>query len=150
MVSSFVSSSNPAVQVISPLVWQQITMGYSLISSLLIALMPFLKSFHTGMGVDVRNLTYIGSSNSGRDGSRQYGYRLEQLVKSSKNSNTVTTIPAEDEQALATARWTNALPRQVSSKSRIEAGTSATTVANPNVIQKTVDWSVQYDSSSHQ
>jgi hypothetical protein len=149
MVSSFVSSSNPAVQVISPLVWQQIALGYSLISSLLIALMPFLKRFHTGMGIDVRNLTNIGSSNSGRDGSRQYSYRLEQLVKSSKNGNTVTSVTAEDEQALATSRWTSALPRNVSSKSRIEVGKSASMVADPNVIQKTVDWSVQYDSRKH-
>jgi hypothetical protein len=102
------------------------------------------------MGVDVRNLTNVGSSNSDRDGGRQYGYLLKQLAKSSKHGNTVTALPADDEQALATARWTSALPGQFNSNSRIEVGTSATTVADPHVIQKTVNWSVQYDNSSHQ
>ncbi|KND89969.1 hypothetical protein TOPH_05326 [Tolypocladium ophioglossoides CBS 100239] len=146
-VSSFISSSDPAVRVISPLVWQQIALGYSLISALLIALMPFLKSFHTGMGVDVRNLTNVGSSGSGRGGGRQYSYRLEQLSKHSKHSNTATTLPAEDEEALASAVWSSAQPRQVIPKSKLEAELADTPVPGQMVIQKTTNWSVRYDDS---
>lgn len=146
-VSSFVSSSDPAVRVISPLVWQQIALGYSLISALLIALMPFLKSFHTGMGVDVRKLTNIGSSGRGRGGSHQYSYRLEQV---SKHSNTVPTLPAEDEVALASALLSGAQPRQISSKTRIKAELAGTPVPGQMVIQKTTNWSVRYEDDRHQ
>lgn len=137
------------MQVISPLVWQQVVVGYSLISALLIALMPFLKSFHTGMGVDVRGITH--GSSSGRGGSNQYGYRLEQLSKNSRHANSSSTSPAEDEQALASSRWTNSSqPRLVSSsKSKVESEATAVSVASPPSkgigIQKTVDWSVQYE-----
>ena len=127
-------------------------MGYSLISALLIALMPFLKSFHTGMGVDVRNLTNMGSSGasggaSGRGGSRQYTYQLEQLSKRSKHSHVVTTLPADDTEALAAPSWENAQPKQVSSKSRV-AAERAEAVPDKMVIRETTSWSVRYDDEN--
>lgn len=147
-IHNFATSANPAVRVISPLVWQQVIVGYSLISALLIALMPFLKSFHTGMGVDVRNITH--GSSSGRGGSNGYGYRLEQLSKNSRHGGNSSSTAAEDEQALASSRWTSAQPRMVStSKSRVEADAAdASPPSGKGVgIQKTVDWSVQYEET---
>ncbi|OAA36857.1 hypothetical protein NOR_07377 [Metarhizium rileyi] len=148
-LSSFVLSSDPAVHVISPLVWQQITLGYSLMSALLIALMPFLKSFHTGMGVDMRNLTNIGTSASRQRSGRQDAYRLDNLTSRSRHGTSTTKQSAEDEEELASARWASALPKQASSESQIEARSSVTAMAGAMVIQKTVDWSVKYDSNSN-
>lgn len=147
-LSSFASSSNPALHVISPLVWQQVILGYSIMTALAIALMPFLKSFHTGMGIDVRNLTNISSSRSGGQRDRQHSYRLRNLVHSNTQGNHTVPLPAEDEQSLASTLFFSA-PSHVSSKSKIESRTTGRTIADAKVIQKTIDWSVHYDDNNN-
>lgn len=151
-ISSFASSSDPAVDVISPLVWQQIALGCSLMSVLLIGLMPFLKAFHTGMGVDVRHLTHVGASISGRDGSSHGGYRLQQLPKHSKHNNTTRTLPAEDEEALTLAHLPSVQPRQrgFMNSDGIEAELADTPLPDQMVIRKTINWSVRYEDDNYQ
>lgn len=118
-------------------------------SVLLIALLPFLKSFHTGMGVDVRNLTKNGSAGTARDGSGA-GYRLDQLSKQSKRSNVAVTQPAEEEEAvLGPSRWTGSQPKEIMSTSRVEVESADASLVEDMVIQKTVDWSVQYEEDKH-
>jgi len=44
-VAVFEKSSKPAVDVINPLVWQQLALTYSLLSTMSIALRPFFRDF---------------------------------------------------------------------------------------------------------
>ncbi|OAA56904.1 hypothetical protein ISF_07420 [Cordyceps fumosorosea ARSEF 2679] len=100
-IKAYASSTDPQVGVTSPLVWQQVALGYSLIAALLIALVPFLRSFHTGMVMNVQNMSGSGSHNNSAAGgggggggawgssarSRDNVYRLRNL---SKNAGTGT------------------------------------------------------------
>ncbi|KAM3466196.1 hypothetical protein NHJ6243_000936 [Beauveria neobassiana] len=180
-IKSYSRSLDPAVQVMSPLVWQQIALGYSLIAALLIALIPFLRSFHTGMVMNVANMSngeWGGSSARSRD----IGYRLKNLSKNaSTNTNTgnndvsgssskLQNVPlSKTEVATRPTSQSGDVPAAAvawRSKSRSDDGSSgggstdgaqaATTLTktptppppppqDPLVIQKTVDWSVQYE-----
>lgn len=126
-IASFNSSADPAVQIISPLVWQQVAIGYSLISSLLTALMPFLKSFHTGMGVEVRGSTTLGSSSgymrgASRASRQNVSYRLDNL---SKHRTTVTTQSGDDEEGMLRPDTTGYTAHIYGSKAQRGSGVSA-------------------------
>ncbi|KAM3417147.1 hypothetical protein BST61_g8722 [Cercospora zeina] len=60
-VAQFVSSGIPSIRAIRPLVWQTLGLTYSLFSAMAIALRPFLKDFHTGMGMDLGHAADYGS-----------------------------------------------------------------------------------------
>ncbi|KAM3565811.1 hypothetical protein ARSEF4850_001191 [Beauveria asiatica] len=185
-IKSYSRSADPEVQVMSPLVWQQVALGYSLIAALLIALIPFLRSFHTGMVMNVANMS-TGESGGSSARSRDIGYRLKNLSKNaSTNTNTNTNTAGGDVSASSSKLHsvplsnTEVVTRPTSqsgdvpaaaptwrSKSRSDDGSSgggsthgtqaqaATTLTktptptptpqDPLVIQKTVDWSVQYE-----
>ncbi|KAM3506595.1 hypothetical protein MY11210_007493 [Beauveria gryllotalpidicola] len=181
-IKSYSRSADPEVQVMSPLVWQQVALGYSLIAALLIALIPFLRSFHTGMVMNVANMS-TGEWGGSSARSRDIGYRLKNLSKNASTNNdgdvsgsgsgsskpqgaplsktevTRPTLQSGGAPAAAVA-WRN--------KSRSDEGssgggstdgaqaaakmTTTTTTTpppqqqqDPLVIQKTVDWSVQYE-----
>lgn len=63
-------ASSPSVEIIKPLVWQNLSLTWSLLSAMAVALKPFLKDFHTGMGMD---LGYVTESHYGSGGSRKLG-----------------------------------------------------------------------------
>lgn len=63
-------ASAPSVEIIKPLVWQNLSLTWSLLSAMAVALKPFLKDFHTGMGMD---LGYVTESHYGSGGSRKLG-----------------------------------------------------------------------------
>ena len=77
-----------------------------MISALLTALMPFLKSFHTaGMGVEIRNATTTGgNSSNGYLRSRQIGggasYGLDNLSKHSKHRSQGASRVGEEEEGI--------------------------------------------------
>ncbi|KAF2207058.1 hypothetical protein CERZMDRAFT_102755 [Cercospora zeae-maydis SCOH1-5] len=60
-VDQFVTSRTPSIRVIRPLVWQTLGLTYSLFSAMAIALRPFLKDFHTGMGMGLGRAADYGS-----------------------------------------------------------------------------------------
>lgn len=130
----------------SPLVWQQVALGYSLIASLLIALIPFLKSFHTGMAMNVHNI----SSRTGEQGSsarsRDRGYRLKNM---SKNSSQQDSKPrsAPLSQTEITRPGSRADEPQWPLKDQRSQPDAGLDGQQPEamVIQKTVDWSVKYE-----
>lgn len=94
------------MQVTSPLVWQQIALGYSLISALLVALLPFLRSFHTGMVMNVDNITSGASGSGSRSGRlRENGYPLQNLSKGSKQQSIASAVPQEGMLIQKTIDW---------------------------------------------
>ncbi len=149
----------------SPLVWQQVALGYSLIAALLIALIPFLRSFHTGMVMNVQNMSSGGEWGSSAR-SRDNGYRLKNLSKSGggggggSKSGSVSklgggggsSVPlSATEVTRSTSRSADA-PAAWRSQSRSDDGGGSADGQqqqqqgpDPMVIQKTVDWSVQYE-----
>ncbi|OAQ98392.1 hypothetical protein LLEC1_05270, partial [Akanthomyces lecanii] len=133
-IKSYSTSASPEVQVMSPLVWQQVALGYSLIAALLIALIPFLRSFHTGM-----SMNNLSKTNGSRLGGSRVGSSRPRSVPLSETE--VTRSASRSRDALA-ASWR---------KSRSEDGGSTDEPQqqqqgpDPLVIQKTVDWSVQYE-----
>lgn len=48
----YLASSDPGIDVIAPIVWQQLDLCYALLSAILIALKAFLQTFDTSMGTD--------------------------------------------------------------------------------------------------
>lgn len=148
-IKSYSKSSNPEVQVMSPLVWQQIALGYSLMAALLIALIPFLRSFHTGMVMNVQNMSNGEWGSSAR--SRDNGYRLRNMSKnSSHHGSRVHNVPLSQTEVTRSASRSvgeaSPWPTTVS-KSHSDDGSAdgQAPVPDPLVIQKTVDWSVQYE-----
>ncbi|KAJ6783561.1 hypothetical protein PWT90_10971 [Aphanocladium album] len=145
-IKSYSRSSNPEVQVMSPLVWQQVALGYSLIAALLIALIPFLRSFHTGMVMNVQNMSNGEWGSSAR--SRDNGYRLKNISKNSSNQGSKPrSVPlSETEVTRSTSRSGDAPAWPTTrSKSHSVDGSTDEPAPEPMVIQKTVDWSVQYE-----
>ncbi|EGX88449.1 hypothetical protein CCM_08493 [Cordyceps militaris CM01] len=157
-IQSYANSSDPAVEVMSPLVWQQVALGYSLIAALLIALIPFLRSFHTGMVLNVQNM---GSGGSGGEWgssarSRDNVYRLKNLsTKISKAVSSTSqpppppprTVPLSETEVTRSTSLRSGEEAAWRSKSRSDdgAGSADGAAQEPMVIQKTVDWSVQYE-----
>ncbi len=156
-IKSYSRSANPEVQVMSPLVWQQVALGYSLIAALLIALIPFLRSFHTGMVMNVQNMGSGGGEWGSSARSRDNGYRLKNLSRNNGSrlgSSKPRSVPlSETEVTRSTSRSGDAPSASWRSKSRSEDGGSMDEQQqqqqqqgpDPLVIQKTVDWSVQYE-----
>ncbi|KAM3506501.1 hypothetical protein MY10362_002310 [Beauveria mimosiformis] len=180
-IKSYSRSADPEVQVMSPLVWQQVALGYSLIAALLIALIPFLRSFHTGMVMNVANMS-TGEWGGSSARSRDIGYRLKNLSKNastntdtggggdvSGSSSKLQSVPLSKTEVVTrpTSQSGDVPAAAVAwrSKNRSDDGSSgagstdgaqaATTLTktptpppppqDPLVIQKTVDWSVQYE-----
>lgn len=136
----------------SPLVWQQVALGYSLIAALLIALIPFLRSFHTGMVMNVQNMSNGGEWGSSAR-SRDRGYRLKNMSKnSSHNGSKPRSVPlSETEVSRPDSGPAVAAPPPQwplsNNKSKGESDENLTERPQPDpmVIQRTMDWSVQYE-----
>ncbi|TQV95266.1 hypothetical protein V2A60_009690 [Cordyceps javanica] len=178
-IQSYSGSADPGVQVMSPLVWQQVALGYSLIAALLIALIPFIRSFHTGMVMNVQNMSGSGEHAGSSARSRDNVYRLRNLSKystrgggsSSNNSQPVRSRPLSETAVTQSVsrpgetqeQWRSMRPSDDDAGSdrspdgaAVPAVPAAAAAAaadgqhypqqqEPIIIQKTVDWSVQYE-----
>lgn len=157
------TTPTPSIWIINSLVWQQSGICYSLISVIVIALIPFLKSFHTGMGINVRHLASTsGSRTLSRGGdamfhpsnSQMKPNRLVSAAKSDKRSvmrsanETAAVACDEDVECGNQERWSWCSQYRVSSTSKIEADLGEGSISGEMVIQKTVDWSVLHEDST--
>ncbi|WPH02745.1 Hypothetical protein R9X50_00561300 [Acrodontium crateriforme] len=101
-LSAFGGNANPSVAIIAPLVWQQVALGYNLMSALVTALLAFLKNFHTGMGVDLRGMSYRETGGSypvkGSNGSKPNSYPMKSLTRRSQvgSDSQIRTIDIEN------------------------------------------------------
>lgn len=84
-ISTYVSSANPGVGVVAPLVWQQIALSYALFSALAIALKSFFQSFDMDFGI---GRTYAEGTRPSDNGS---GFRLRNLTKGKGGSKSMKT-----------------------------------------------------------
>lgn len=137
----------------SPLVWQQVALGYSLIAALLIALIPFLRSFHTGMSLNVQHTTTGERGSSAR--SRDHGYRLRNMSKNSAKQESGSRSEPLSQAKMTRSKsptgdapaWLETRSNSCSEDSSIEGQKQQPQPPDPFVIQKTVDWSVQYEQN---
>lgn len=75
-------STDPAVAIIQPLTWQQLALTYSLLSAMAVALRPFLRDFHTGMGMGMSHVTDGSRYGRGSNAHAYPGLKLDDLSKS--------------------------------------------------------------------
>lgn len=130
----------------SALVWQQVAIGYSLIAALLIALMPFLRSFHTGMSINVHNIS-TGEWGSSAAQSRDRSHRMQNLSKQSAQRSAVRSVPWTEAEVTRSnsqdidTHHLKGKPKSQNDSDSFEGQPEAM------IIQKTVDWSVRYEEA---
>ncbi|GIZ45739.1 hypothetical protein CKM354_000889300 [Cercospora kikuchii] len=144
-VEQFVNSSRPSTIVIRPLTWQTLGLTYSLFSAMAIALRPFLKDFHTGMGMDLGHAADYGSGsrkitkesfkmqNMSPEGTRdQKGGNTEDIIAASSPAESTVFTP-EDQNYVAEIYHANRKASNGSMRSE-----------DP-IIRKQVDYDVTYE-----
>lgn len=150
-MSTFVRSTNPSVGIVPSLVWQQLALGYSLVSALALALKPFLKDFHTGMGMDIARMGGTITSNSYSKGRRADAYKLHNVSVMSRDKDMGDVIENDGGDLMQNKE--NYQPDQVQysasishPKAQRQPSRGSSRSQHP-IIKRDVDFAVSYESS---
>lgn len=135
----------PAVTIIQPLIWQNLSLTWSLLSAMAMALKPFLKDFHTGMGMDLGHVTESNYGSASKKYAKQ-GYVLQNMSpnrsKDSKAPEESVTVAAESTRRLTEG---DRYAVEIYHGRKPSLGTSSMRSDDP-IIRKQVDYDVTYDA----
>lgn len=160
-MSTFVHSTSPSIDVVPSLVWQQLALCYSIVSALVIALRPFLKDLHTGMGIDIARMTgtVASGNNSYPKGSRGNAYEMHNMSVMSRGDKGRSSITIDDEGSgsdpsdLEQSK-TKYRPDPVQYSASIfhprvqrQTSTGSTHSQQPIMIKRDVDYQVSYEKA---
>lgn len=137
----------PAVTVIQPLIWQNISLTWSLLSAMAIALKPFLKDFHTGMGMDLGHITesHYGSASK----KTKQGYLLQNMSPTNRSKDSKAPQDLTDEVAAEGTRHLTEGDQyavEISHGPRKPSLGSLSMRSDDPIIRKQVDYDVTYDA----
>ena len=137
----------PAVTIIQPLIWQNLSLTWALLSAMAVALKPFLKDFHTGMGMDLGHVTESNYGSASKKYAKQ-GYLLQNM---SPNRSKDSKAPEENVTDAVAAEGTRHLTEgdqyavEISHGRKPSLGTLSMRSDDP-IIRKQVDYDVTYDT----
>ena len=130
-MEQYMNGSNPGIDVVTVLSFQQVVLFYSLTSSTIPALNGFLKGFSTSMGMD---FGYTQAS-SGQDSN---GYSLSRLRNTGRAPSGQDNLRTDKSQYIADIQHSQTLRRDSSIGSR---------VSQHPIIRKDVEYNIAYEAN---
>ncbi|KAF2159781.1 hypothetical protein M409DRAFT_70826 [Zasmidium cellare ATCC 36951] len=140
-VSIYEQADDPAVNVITPLSWQQLALTWSLLSAMAVALRPFIREMHTGMGMDLAN---VGEGSYAR--SKKYTNNEYKMQELSKNSNRQVKVAQENDSSESNPYRADDIHYSAAIYHEDRKPSSASARSQEPMIRREVEYTVTYQA----